>query len=910
VELLLTRVGRDDDPGERTACENLAGLLDYLPLALEQAAAYVSQQGDHFRFMDYIRLYHQATIDLLNEGALGSCEYPDSVALTWLPTIRKMGPVARAILRISSFLESASIPLSLLLTGSRFIMNRAVRFGECAPMTDLNRLELLFRKEIARLKAYSLIQWDGAVIGLHPLLATVEYYAETDQERPETWRDCAGLLAAAAPQPSWQEDCRSGWSVANDRLWTQLLTHIVKLEQPMPDGTTPHLTPDFELLSIHAHASRENFSEALERCRALAEKLPDPETQDSFSLRVSEVFAYLLKRNLLFQEGLDQFTRLHGILTGVCGEEAPDTLRIRHNIACLLRFVESLDEAETVMNEVLESRKRVLGEDHYDTITSLHDLGWLYNAKKENRSRAEALFRHGLDRWKVTLGIENPDTRTAASNLANYYYQEKDYPQAEAVQRELLAGTIKALGEDHLECCEQKHNLALYVYNRGGHEESQRILEEVIQGYKRFYPPHHLQMQRVLTDLATVRKELGDIDGAEALHLTAIEGSLQASTEPSESIALAWSNLGYLLSSSDKHDRALPYYQKSLDAYLKSLGEMHERTFTAYMLVGNTLWGLKEFRQAEPLFLRMMEMRREALPPEDSRRILAINNYAILLGILDRNGEAEPLFREVLDLRMQVLSEDDPETIQAMSNLGQALEDLKKYDEAEDLYRRRIAVSTRVKGEDHPETLRALFSLINLLEKVHSDDEAGELRKRRVDLFRVTDETEPQIIRELALDAYRIDRIDYAEELLNRLVEMDFDLTGTHQHLARLCLLRDRSDDARRHVESGEVTLPTARSYIKIRQWWFWLLFEMLDHPEFDLSGNTARYLLGQIKAASRKEFPFMMWTMEPVLEHLQSRLAPDHLILLTALMLATHDASGLAMMDEQPAWKSAEASD
>jgi hypothetical protein len=54
---------------ERDACDALAGKLGYLPLALEQAAAYIEQQGSGFGFVDYLRLYEQATAKLL----LGLC---------------------------------------------------------------------------------------------------------------------------------------------------------------------------------------------------------------------------------------------------------------------------------------------------------------------------------------------------------------------------------------------------------------------------------------------------------------------------------------------------------------------------------------------------------------------------------------------------------------------------------------------------------------------------------------------------------------------------------------------------------------------------------------------------------------------------------------------------------------------
>src|SRR5439155_16276599 len=93
--LLVSRAGPDEFASlpaqEQTACDELAKQLGYLPLALEQAAAYIEQQGADFGFTDYLRLYEAATRELLAAGVLGSTEYPDSVMTTWKTTTAKLG---------------------------------------------------------------------------------------------------------------------------------------------------------------------------------------------------------------------------------------------------------------------------------------------------------------------------------------------------------------------------------------------------------------------------------------------------------------------------------------------------------------------------------------------------------------------------------------------------------------------------------------------------------------------------------------------------------------------------------------------------------------------------------------------------------------------------------------------------
>ena len=58
----------------------------------------------------------------------------------------------------------------------------------------------------------------------------------------------------------------------------------------------------------------------------------------------------------------------------ILGEEHPDTLISMDNLASIYRDQGRLKEAENLEVQVMEVRKRVLGEDHPDTQTSMINL--------------------------------------------------------------------------------------------------------------------------------------------------------------------------------------------------------------------------------------------------------------------------------------------------------------------------------------------------------------------------------------------------------------------------------------------------------------------------------------------------------------------------------------------------------
>jgi hypothetical protein len=88
--------------------EHLAKLLGGLPLALEQAGAYIAKHK--ICFNDYIELLNASRAKMLGEGSRGGADYQKTVAdyqktvaTTWLITEDQLSCVARAILQITAF---------------------------------------------------------------------------------------------------------------------------------------------------------------------------------------------------------------------------------------------------------------------------------------------------------------------------------------------------------------------------------------------------------------------------------------------------------------------------------------------------------------------------------------------------------------------------------------------------------------------------------------------------------------------------------------------------------------------------------------------------------------------------------------------------------------------------------------
>jgi hypothetical protein len=118
LSFLYKRTDRaQSDLAEQQAAAQLAAELG-LPLALEQAAAYIAAKTA--RIQDYLVSYRRQHLALLNKAQPRTGDYPESVASTWALNFQEVekAPVAADILWVSAFLSPEGIPLELLTEGA------------------------------------------------------------------------------------------------------------------------------------------------------------------------------------------------------------------------------------------------------------------------------------------------------------------------------------------------------------------------------------------------------------------------------------------------------------------------------------------------------------------------------------------------------------------------------------------------------------------------------------------------------------------------------------------------------------------------------------------------------------------------------------------------------------------------
>jgi hypothetical protein len=109
--------------------------------------------------------------------------------------------------------------------------------------------------------------------------------------------------------------------------------------------------------------------------------------------------------------------------------------------------------------EVLEKRRRILGEEHLDTVTAMSNLANTLGDQGK-LEEAAAMLQEVLEKIRRILGEEHPHTISAMSNLAIRLGHQGKLEEAAAMKMEVLEKRRRILGEEHLDTISAMNNLA------------------------------------------------------------------------------------------------------------------------------------------------------------------------------------------------------------------------------------------------------------------------------------------------------------------------------------------------------------------------------------------------------------------------------------------------------------------
>jgi len=444
--------------------------LDYLPLAIAQAAAYINTNKTSI--LEYLRLLGSTEQDIIN---IMSKEFRDStrykntasaVATTWMVSfgqIRKYDAVAADLLAYICCIEWKAIPRSIL----PIVQPKARMMGAIG---TLCAYQFAVKRE------------NEDTYDVHRLvhLAT-RIWVDQCGSMAETREKAVAHLTQVFPSGDY----------ANRELWREYLPHAIRL---CNDKEQEDLEVRYEL------------------CLKVGQCL-------WVDGRVREAVAWL--------EESYYWRKRH------LAEDSPDRLLSQHKLAAAYQADGQVRKAVELLEHVVAVRKKVLVKEHPDRLASQRELASVYQADGQVRKAVE-LLEHVVAVEEKVLVEEHPDRLASQHELASAYQADGQVQKAVKLLEHVVAVEEKVFVEEHPSRLASQHELAVVYQADGQVRKAVELLEHVVAVEEKALVEEHPNRLASQHELASAYRADGQVRKAVELleHVVAVRKKVLVNEHP------------------------------------------------------------------------------------------------------------------------------------------------------------------------------------------------------------------------------------------------------------------------------------------------------------------------------------------------------------------------------------------
>ena len=560
--------GRVEDApaGERDAAAAIVRAFDGLPLALDQAGAYVEETD--CGLAGYLARYHTQQGELLSRRGVQALDHPSSLAAAFALTLRQVeeaDAAAADVLRLSAFLHPDGIPEELF-------EGAAVPAG-----AD----QLAFDGALEVLRRYSLVRRDGTTRSLtvHRLVQTVVRGALEHEERRLWAQRAVAAIDRVVPD-------------VQTATWRGVQRYVQQALQ----GAV--LVDEWELESVEAARVLDQLGCYLRECAQ------------------HDQAEALLRRGLAIRESL-------------LGPDHPLTATSVANLARLACDAGRYDEAVGLYRRSLDVRERVLGRTHAETADALSGLAQVYYQQGKFPD-AEALFRRAQEVHERTVGPDHPKTAYTLTMLGMLFRTQARWEEAERLFRRALAIRERELGPDHPRVGLVLNNLAVVFADQDRHVEAEAAYRRALAIQEQAFGPEYAGVAITLHNLAGVHRNRGDLHVAEGLYRRSLAIRERTVGPDHPTIAYHLASLANVLEREGHLDEAGAAATRALAIWRRSVGSGHADVARALSVLARVAAARRDMAEATGLLRQALDISRRMLGTAHSGTMQLEAEYARL----------------------------------------------------------------------------------------------------------------------------------------------------------------------------------------------------------------------------------------------------------------------------------------
>jgi tetratricopeptide (TPR) repeat protein len=440
VEFIIKRTKQES----REEADELADVLGDLPLALEQAAAYMEERA--VSMADYLKLFREHRSEVLERGK--PTAYLKTITTTWdisLQAIENEFPEAVDLLKLFAFLSPDDIPKSLLAAEAEDLPE---------PLRSILQDPIKLNDAVAALRRYSLIDIADDSFSIHRLVQAVTFDSLKEEEK-KRWAEAAVKLVNKV-FPFRSDDFRT-WSLCSSLLPHALAsTNLAEELEVAPEATARLLNQ--AVVYLRGRADLLEAKVLSERALAIEEKVYGPD-HPNVAIEVNNLGSVL--RDLGDLQGAKKhFVRALAIGEKFYDPDHPQVAIYANNLGNLLEDMGDLQGAKKYYERALAIGEKFYDPDHPQVAIYANNLGGVLGSLGDLKE-AKRLLERAQAIGEKFYGLDHPQVAIYANNLGSVLKDLEDLQGAKSCFQRALMIHQKSLGDDHPKTKLVERNLEL-----------------------------------------------------------------------------------------------------------------------------------------------------------------------------------------------------------------------------------------------------------------------------------------------------------------------------------------------------------------------------------------------------------------------------------------------------------------
>jgi tetratricopeptide (TPR) repeat protein len=495
------------------------------------------------------------------------------------------------------------------------------------------------------------------------------------------------------------------------RLVHQALRRRLHVQGRLIQWTQRTVTQLIQVFPDNDHSNRSKWRRLLPHAQYALSHSP-ADNDDEERLQLASKCAATLSGDGRYEEAEELQVQVMQACKRMLTDEHPDTLASIANLALTYSSQGRWKEAEELFVQVMQASKEVLTDKHPDTLTSMANLALTYS-RQGRWKEAEELFVQVIQTFKRVLTDEHPSTLASMNNLAGIYSSQGRWKEAEELFVQVIQTLKRVLTDEHPDTLASMNNLAETYRNQGRWKEAEKLQVQVMQACKRVLTDEHPDTLASMNTLAGIYSSQGRWKEAEELFMQVIQTFKRVLTDEHPDTLTSMNNLAETYSRQGRWKEAEKLFVQVMQASKRVLTDEHPSTLTSMHNLALTYSRQGRWKEAEELFVQAMQARKRVFTDEHPDTLTGMNNLAETYRNQGRWKEAEELQVQVMQARKRVLTDEHPDTLTSMNNLAFTLQSQARHEEAFALMERCFQLRQQVLGEQHPDTQSSLHALSN-----------------------------------------------------------------------------------------------------------------------------------------------------------------------------------------------------